>query len=138
SFSQRLRFNGDGTTFNPFGTLNIGDDYHRRHRRYRNRDTSARALKAPRLLRRDSPSIGFGAFHPCQNPSFGTLGLMRLYAPTPRRSALEENVAFSRRSNLPGSTGRRPVVRGSLPRTDLDVRRLCISPSSRKRRAPSA
>ncbi len=24
SFLQRLRFNGDGTTFNPFGTVNIG------------------------------------------------------------------------------------------------------------------
>jgi hypothetical protein len=24
SFLQRLRFNGDGTTFNPFGTMNVG------------------------------------------------------------------------------------------------------------------
>ena len=34
---QGLRFNGDGTTFNPFGTVNIGGhDYYRRHRRGRN------------------------------------------------------------------------------------------------------
>jgi hypothetical protein len=36
----------------------------------------------------------------------------------------EKIVASSRRSNVPGSTGRRAVVRGILPQTDLNVRRL--------------
>ena len=42
-------------------------------------------------------------------------------------AAVLDTIAAQRRRFLPGSTGRRPVVRGSLPRTDLDVRRLCIA-----------
>ena len=113
---QGLQFNGDGTTFNPFGTVNIGGTIiidatggvgtytvapdctgtlsitdgpsfniyvgpgaqkvwitqtaggaGSGRIRCRNGDTAARAVKASRLLRRDSRTdYGFGAFHPRQ------------------------------------------------------------------------